>query len=77
MRAGRGASESGAVRVLLDIRRDGEGRIVGHVTPPAGAPVRFCGWLELLHLLEDHADETTLPDQGGRTCEGQHGAQAP
>jgi hypothetical protein len=55
------------VRVLLDIRRDGEGRIVGHVTGHAGAPVRFSGWLELLHLLEDHADETLLPDQGGRT----------
>ncbi len=67
MRAGRHPSESGAVRVLLDIRRDGEGRIVGHVRRQAGAPVRFSGWLELLHLLEDHADETILPDQGGRT----------
>ncbi len=60
------APDSGVVQVLLDIRRDGDGRVIGQVTAPVGAPVRFCGWLELLHLLEDHADETT-PEEGRRT----------
>lgn len=55
------------VRVLLNIRRDGDGRVVGQVTPPLGAPVAFSGWLELLHLLEDHADEANTPDEGRRT----------
>jgi hypothetical protein len=41
----------------VDIRRDDDGRVVGHVTQPGGAPVRFSGWLELLHLLEGHADD--------------------
>jgi hypothetical protein len=47
----------GVVRALVDIRRDDDGRVVGHVTQPGGAPVRFSGWLELLHLLEGHADD--------------------
>jgi hypothetical protein len=59
MRAARTAGHSRSVRVLLDIRRDGDGRVIGEVTRRGGAPMRFCGWLELLHLLEDHADETT------------------
>ncbi|HET9609556.1 MAG TPA: hypothetical protein VFP06_08100 [Acidimicrobiales bacterium] len=53
------------MRVLLDIRRDGDGRVTGSVTPPAGTPVRFCGWLELIHVIEDHAD--TDPQEGTRT----------
>jgi hypothetical protein len=52
------------VRVLLDIRRDGDGRVVGHVTGPGGEPEQFSGWLELLHLLEDHADGM-IPQQEG------------
>lgn len=60
------AGDGVAVRVLLDIERDEDGRVTGRVIDPAGAAVRFCGWLELLHLLEDVAD-TTLPERGGRT----------
>lgn len=60
------AADSGVVRVLLDIRRDGDGRVTGSVTPPAGTPVRFCGWLELIHVIEDHADDTD-PKEGTRT----------
>jgi hypothetical protein len=48
----------------LDIRRDGDGRIVGEVAANGGAPARFTGWLELLHLLEDHADGR-FPDEEG------------
>jgi hypothetical protein len=55
------------VRVLLDIRRDGDGRVVGRVTGPGGAPERFSGWLELLHLLEDHADGTIPEEQGSES----------
>jgi hypothetical protein len=51
------------VRVLLDIRRDGDGRVIGEVTQRGGAPTRFSGWLELLHLLEDHADDM-IPQEG-------------
>ena len=46
-------------RVLVDIGRDGDGRVVGQVTRLGRAPERFTGWLELLHLLEDHADGMT------------------
>jgi hypothetical protein len=46
-----------AVRVLLDIGRDGDGRVVGRLWLPGGAPTRFSGWLELLHLLEGPADD--------------------
>jgi hypothetical protein len=67
MRPAGSAAQSVAVRVLLDIRRDGDGRVIGHVTPPAGAPAAFCGWLELLHLLEGHADEATSSPKGRRT----------
>lgn len=61
------AAQSVAVRVLLDIRRQGDGRVIGHVTPPSGAPAPFSGWLELLHLLEGHADTADSSDKGGRT----------
>jgi hypothetical protein len=54
------------VRVLLDIRRDGDGRVIGQITAPGGAPVRYSGWLELLHLLEDHADDI-IPEEGTET----------
>jgi hypothetical protein len=66
MRAERTAEHSRTVRVLLDIRRDGDGRVIGEVTRRGGAPKRFSGWLELLHLIEDHADETT-PQEGTET----------
>jgi hypothetical protein len=56
----------GDVRVHLDIERDAGGRVIGHISTAAGATARFCGWLELLQLLEDHADENTpLNEVGG------------
>jgi hypothetical protein len=51
----------------VDIRRDGDGRVVGEVTAGDEAPELFSGWLELLHLLEDHADETIPQRQGTET----------
>jgi hypothetical protein len=63
MRTHAAAAESRGVRVLLDIRRDGDGRVVGRLALPGGAPVRFSGWLELLHLLEGHADDGS-PEEG-------------
>jgi hypothetical protein len=55
------------VRVLLDIWRDRDGRVVGHVTASGGEPDGFSGWLELLHLLEDHADGTIPQHEGSDT----------
>jgi hypothetical protein len=66
MRAGGPGRTVAPVQVLMDIRRDGDGRVIGQVTPLGGAPVRFSGWLELLHLLEDHADEI-IPEEGTET----------
>ena len=63
MRTGPVRAESRGVRVLLDIGRDGDGRVVGRLTLPGEAPVRFSGWLELLHLLEDPADSRSS-DEG-------------
>jgi hypothetical protein len=45
-----------AVRVLVEMRRDGGGRVTGIVMPDGGAPREFTGWLELIHLLEAHTD---------------------
>lgn len=60
-------AQAGTVQVLVDIRRDGDGRVIGQVTSLGGAPARFCGWLELLHLLENHADGTVPEDEGNKT----------
>jgi hypothetical protein len=57
MRSGSPAGDRRAVRVLLDIGRDGDGRVVGRLWLPGGAQARFSGWLELLHLLEGPADD--------------------
>lgn len=52
-------------RFLLDIGRDDEDRVCGHVAREGEIPVPFSGWLELLRLLEDLADETTDIPMGG------------
>ena len=49
------------VRVLVEMRRDGGGRVIGVVTPDGGAPRCFTGWLELIHLLEAHTDSDDEP----------------
>jgi hypothetical protein len=67
MRRSSCSSHRDLVRVLLDIRRDGDGRVVGQVTGPGGAPERFSGWLELVHILEDHADGMVPEEQGSET----------
>jgi hypothetical protein len=43
------------VRFIVDIRRDGDGRVTGHVEGTGNTIVPFSGWLELLRLLEDRA----------------------
>jgi hypothetical protein len=54
------------VRVLVEMRRDGDGRITGVVAPWRGSPRRtFSGWLELIHLLEVHIDDDR--DEGTTT----------
>jgi hypothetical protein len=55
---------SGVQRFLLDIGRDGDDRVCGHVAHDGGVPVPFSGWLELLRLLEDLADDTANPHEG-------------
>jgi hypothetical protein len=54
------------VRVLVEMRRDGGGRVTGVVTPDGEAPRCFTGWLELLHLLEAHTDS----DDGQQGADG-------
>jgi hypothetical protein len=56
--AGWPAHAVGVQRYLLDIGRDDDDRITGHVTRAGQAPVAFSGWLELLRLLEDRIDGT-------------------
>jgi hypothetical protein len=51
-------------RFLLDIGRDGDDRVCGHVARDGGVSMPFSGWLELLRLLEDLADDTTNPREG-------------
>jgi hypothetical protein len=53
------------VRFLVDISRDGDGRVTGHVEGSGDGPVPFSGWLELLRLLEDRAPLTGA-DGGAR-----------
>jgi hypothetical protein len=48
-------------RFHLDIGRDDEDRVCGHVARAGGVPVPFSGWLELLRLLEDLADDSINP----------------
>lgn len=60
------AAHGGVVRVLVEMRRDGGGRVTGVVTPDGGAPRCFTGWLELLHLLEAHTDS----DDGQQGADG-------
>jgi hypothetical protein len=55
MRPGPSPAHHLTVRFLVDISRDGDGRITGHVEGSGGGPVPFSGWLELLRLLEDRA----------------------
>jgi hypothetical protein len=46
----------GAVRILVDLERDPDGRVSGRIAGDDQQPVTFSGWLELLRLLEDRAD---------------------
>jgi hypothetical protein len=66
MRGTSPAAHRGVVRVLVEMRRDGGGRVAGVVTPDGEAPRCFTGWLELLHLLEAHTDS----DDGQQGADG-------
>jgi hypothetical protein len=51
-------------RFILEIGRDEDDRVCGHVASDGGSSVPFSGWLELLRLLEDLADDTTYLSEG-------------
>jgi hypothetical protein len=57
------AAHAGAVqRFLLDIGRDDDDRVAGMLARAGETPVAFSGWLELLRLLEDHAELASADD---------------
>jgi hypothetical protein len=51
-------------RFILDIGRDGDQRVSGQLTREGRWASPFSGWLELLQLLEDLADDTANPLEG-------------
>jgi hypothetical protein len=68
MRPTRRVAHTATVRFLLEIGRDGDGRVTGHVSRAGDGPARFSGWLELLRLLEERASTIDGdPDEGDGT----------
>jgi len=51
-------------RFILDIGRDDDQRVCGHLTREGRWAMPFSGWLELLQLLEDLAEDSTNPLEG-------------
>lgn len=49
----------GAVRFVVELDMDQDGRVSGQVAAAGSPSTPFSGWLELLRLLEDRADDTT------------------
>ena len=45
-------------RFTLEIERDGNDRVTGRLAREGRWSMPFSGWLELLQLLEDLADDT-------------------
>jgi hypothetical protein len=45
-------------RFILEIERDGDDRVTGRLAREGRWSTPFSGWLELLQLLEDLADDT-------------------
>jgi hypothetical protein len=65
MWAGPVSATLGAVlRFILDIDRNGDDRVSGQLAREGGPAVPFSGWLELLQLLEDRADDLEAPSEG-------------
>jgi hypothetical protein len=54
------------VRFVIDVLRTEDDRVEGVVTRDGGeTPVRFSGWLELMHVLEPAAvDDRRHPEPG-------------
>ncbi len=48
-------------RFILDIGRDDDQRVCGHLTRERRWAMPFSGWLELLQLLEDPSDQSGNP----------------
>jgi hypothetical protein len=56
---GRTVPHGGVVpRFILEIERDGDDRVSGRLAREGRWSMPFSGWLELLQLLEDLADDT-------------------
>jgi hypothetical protein len=51
-------------RFILEIERDGDDRVTGRLAREGRWSMPFSGWLELLQLLEDLADDTENPREG-------------
>ena len=51
-------------RFILDIGRDDDQRVCGHLTREGRWAMPFSGWLELLQLLEDLAEDSANPLEG-------------
>lgn len=64
---GRGPVPHGGLvpRFILEIERDGDDRVTGRLARDGRWPMPFSGWLELLQLLEDLADDSDTPFEGG------------
>jgi hypothetical protein len=55
------------VRFLIDVLRTEDDRVEGVVTREGGeTPVRFSGWLELMHVLEPAAAHDRPDAEPGR-----------
>jgi hypothetical protein len=62
MRRGSPRPQGRAVRFVLELRSDDEGHVAGEVTGGSRPPTAFSGWLELLRVLEDRTQTTTVED---------------
>jgi hypothetical protein len=55
------------VRFVIDVLRTEDDRVEGVVTREGGeTPVRFSGWLELMHVLEPAAADDRRHREPGR-----------
>ena len=58
------ATVARVLRFTLDIERNGDDRVSGQLAREGQPAVPFSGWLELLQLLEDLADDMEAPFEG-------------
>ena len=65
MRPAATAGHRGVVRqYLVKIGRDDDDRVCGTVARNGQVPAHFCGWLELLGLLEGDAEAVDTMEKG-------------